>query len=332
MILLRISHFVLLCLFTLVPFYSVHASNDLGDRFSGSILLQVEQNGEAWWVNPLDTSRHFLYRPENAYQLMRQEGIGITNTDLDKIPIGFYQVSGSDIDGDGLVDNFEKAIRSNPYFTDTDNDGYTDKEEAIAGFKVNGEGAMPHDSSFTQNHLGKIFLQVESYGEAWWVNPDDGKRYYLGGVVDAFNLMRFYGKGISDVDIETIHMTDTRLECDSIRCAIDATNTGVQSDGFFELEFFDNLKFAYSTTLSPNASAIYTELESFDEDAFRQIFSEIFGPEVVDEMINIYLYGDISSQVACSFAKQDELIGYMEKLEDNTLSSEPACLVVESIY
>lgn len=33
---------------------------------------------------------------------------------------------------------------------------------------------------------GKILLQVESAGEAWYVNPDNEKRYYLGRPSDAF--------------------------------------------------------------------------------------------------------------------------------------------------
>ena len=37
---------------------------------------------------------------------------------------------------------------------------------------------------------GKILLQVESHGEAWYVNTGDGKRYFLGRPADAFRVMR----------------------------------------------------------------------------------------------------------------------------------------------
>ncbi|MCX6796782.1 MAG: PA14 domain-containing protein, partial [Candidatus Falkowbacteria bacterium] len=47
---------------------------------------------------------------------------------------------------------------------------------------------------------GKILLQVESHGEAWYINPGDAKRYYLGRPVDAFNLMRTLGLGVSNAD------------------------------------------------------------------------------------------------------------------------------------
>ena len=49
---------------------------------------------------------------------------------------------------------------------------------------------------------GRILLQVESHGEAWYVNPQDGNRYYLGRPHDAFALMRVMGLGASNKDIK----------------------------------------------------------------------------------------------------------------------------------
>lgn len=49
---------------------------------------------------------------------------------------------------------------------------------------------------------GKILLQVESKGEAWYVNPDNEKRYYLGRPADAFNVMRELGLGVSNKDFD----------------------------------------------------------------------------------------------------------------------------------
>ncbi|NQT50158.1 hypothetical protein HQ571_05675 [Candidatus Kuenenbacteria bacterium] len=45
---------------------------------------------------------------------------------------------------------------------------------------------------------GKILLQVEENGEAWYVYPVDSKRYYLGRPIDAFNVMKTLGLGISE--------------------------------------------------------------------------------------------------------------------------------------
>lgn len=55
-------------------------------RLSGRILLKVEDNGKAYYVNPLDLKLHFLGRPNDAFQLMRTLGLGITNNNLATIP------------------------------------------------------------------------------------------------------------------------------------------------------------------------------------------------------------------------------------------------------
>ena len=57
-------------------------ADDLSTQLKGRILLQVEANGEAWYVNPLDNQRYFLGRPADAFSLMRQLGLGISNEDF----------------------------------------------------------------------------------------------------------------------------------------------------------------------------------------------------------------------------------------------------------
>jgi len=55
-------------------------------RLSGKILLKVEDSGKAFYVNPVDLKMHYLGRPADAFQIMRELGLGITNNDLDTIP------------------------------------------------------------------------------------------------------------------------------------------------------------------------------------------------------------------------------------------------------
>jgi len=50
---------------------------------------------------------------------------------------------------------------------------------------------------------GRILLQVESHGEAWYVNPVNNQRYYLGRPSDAYALMRSLGLGISNADFNS---------------------------------------------------------------------------------------------------------------------------------
>jgi len=52
-------------------------------RLSGRILLQVEDRGQAWYVNPTDGLKYFLGRPEDAFALMRKLALGIDNKTFD---------------------------------------------------------------------------------------------------------------------------------------------------------------------------------------------------------------------------------------------------------
>lgn len=48
----------------------------------GRILLQVQRNGESWYVNPNTGLRYFLGRPADAFMVMRKQGLGVSNTDF----------------------------------------------------------------------------------------------------------------------------------------------------------------------------------------------------------------------------------------------------------
>lgn len=51
---------------------------------------------------------------------------------------------------------------------------------------------------------GRILLQVDGRGEAWYVNPIDKKRYYLKDGQAAFDIMRKFGLGIKNEDLNKI--------------------------------------------------------------------------------------------------------------------------------
>ena len=51
---------------------------------------------------------------------------------------------------------------------------------------------------------GKILLAVEGHGEAWYINPTDEKKYYLGRPADAFRIMRGLAIGISNADFSLL--------------------------------------------------------------------------------------------------------------------------------
>lgn len=56
-------------------------------RLSGKILLKVEDSGKAYYVNPVDFKMYFLGRPSDAFEVMRNLGLGVSNNDINKIDI-----------------------------------------------------------------------------------------------------------------------------------------------------------------------------------------------------------------------------------------------------
>jgi hypothetical protein len=123
------------------------------ERFRGRILFAPYFNGEAYYVHPADAKAYYLNRPQDAFNIMRTFGVGITNADLAKIP----------------------------------------KQDDLK----NPQG----DKKLQDRLAGKILLQVESAGEAWYVEPRTKKRYYLGRPKDAFNIMRSLSTGVSNEDL-----------------------------------------------------------------------------------------------------------------------------------
>ena len=70
----------------LTPTKSVNfKKSNFANKLKGKILLQIESRGEAWYINPKDEKRYYMANGNEAYNLMRNLGIGITNKDLDKI-------------------------------------------------------------------------------------------------------------------------------------------------------------------------------------------------------------------------------------------------------
>jgi len=138
----------------------VNAQN-LSNKLSGQIALQVEDKGQAWYVDPVTEKRAFLGRPDDAFRVMREMGLGISNANLNKI---------------------------------------AKKDEA------------DKDLMFAKKMAGRILLQTESKGEAWYVYPKNFKRYYLGRPADAFKVMRELGLGISSSNLNLIPVNDKYAE------------------------------------------------------------------------------------------------------------------------
>jgi hypothetical protein len=53
---------------------------------AGKILLDVEKNGEAYYIYPVDRKAYYLGRPADAFAIMRKLGLGASNDTIDQIP------------------------------------------------------------------------------------------------------------------------------------------------------------------------------------------------------------------------------------------------------
>jgi hypothetical protein len=116
----------------------------------------------------------------NIYSFLINYSTGVSAWDIAKIPLAEYNFGGEDIDGDGLSDAIELALGTDISKADTDGDGFDDKSEFLNGYNPWNENKLAVDYTFIALNSGLILIQVEEDRQAWYINPNDGKRYFLG--------------------------------------------------------------------------------------------------------------------------------------------------------
>jgi len=127
----------------------------------------------------------------NIFNTLVQLGVGTSNKDLSKIMVADWNLNNStDTDKDGLSDVVEVSLGTDPTKADTDGDKFSDKDEILKGYNPLGAGKLPLSESFAKMNSGKILIQIEGKKEAWYVNPKDLKRYFLGLPGDAVKAMQ----------------------------------------------------------------------------------------------------------------------------------------------
>ena len=83
---------IIFTLFSAICFAQISvADENLSQRLSGYMLLQVESHGKAWYVNPDNCKKYYLGRPSSAFDIMRKLGTGITNENLSKFTVGIIE-------------------------------------------------------------------------------------------------------------------------------------------------------------------------------------------------------------------------------------------------
>lgn len=187
----------------------VSVDNRFVRRVEGRILLQVERRGEAWYVDPVSRNRFYLADGETAYQALKQFGLGISNADLAQLPIGQEpRFEMADTDSDGLSDVLEVSLGTRALEPDSDGDTYPDGVEVQNGYNPLGVGKLTISQPLANRLAGRILLQIENHGEAWYVNPKDNRRYYLANGQAAYQIMRYLSLGATTGDLRKINVAE----------------------------------------------------------------------------------------------------------------------------
>jgi len=185
----------------------------LAQRLNGYILLQVEANGEAWYVDPVSLTRTYMKNGAVAYEMMRSFGLGITDADLAKIP----------------------AVS-------------TTEEMKTAT-------SICSTNTLANRLKGRILLQVQQNGEAWYVYPKTCRRIYMKDGAAAYQIMRYLSLGITNSNLSLVPINqnfDTdNITADTDINDADQTDTIVRGtvDTDFIVEVYDENKTLFGTTL-----------------------------------------------------------------------------------
>ena len=194
-------------------------ASDLPFRLRGHLLLAVQSQGQVWYVDMENGLRYSLVQPRQFHALLREKGQGVFDADLRRIPVAVdSRLVVIDSDNDGLDDRLERALGTDPFLADTDGDGYPDGLEVRNHFDPLGPDRLPIDWDFARRLSGRILLQVEGNGEAWYVHPRNQYRYFLSGHEALLRLTGYLGIGISNFDLDTV--IDSRAVAEQARKSI----------------------------------------------------------------------------------------------------------------
>ncbi len=255
--------FIITLIITLSPILASAAS-----FHSGKIYLQVEANGEAWYIYPVNDNRYYLGRPDDAFSIMRNLGLGISNANLAQIPIGIIQTNASDIDNDGLEDDLEVAIGTNAFSADTDNDDFSDKSEIESWHNPKGDGSLPKNQDLINRLKGRILLQVEKNGEAWYLNPNNNKRYFLGRPANAFAIMRELGIGITNANLSNIKVKYILGQKTlGSNYTLNYPNNWSVSEFAYESDYYNGLTVSYDSIIRSSTDDSYIQILTLETTA-----------------------------------------------------------------
>lgn len=157
----------------------------IGDRYladnAGFFRLAISGQNQPPYQHPdpqppqqqcFDTADYKVYR-----QRWEKQSLMSSRLLLARVPIRIERTvhSGPDSDDDGIADAMERALGTDPYDHDSDNDGYDDKTEILNDYDPNGPGRKPIDVRIIRQMTGRSFV----IDNALWYVDTDGKAYFI---------------------------------------------------------------------------------------------------------------------------------------------------------
>lgn len=117
---------------------SLNVDYELTHNMRGKFLLQVEENGEAWYVNPLDNLRYSIANGKEGLKTLQKLGIEVDDVKMRAIPItkelGFSQTKSDSINFD-MYNMLKDTLKNNYYKPEVieDKDLFYGSLEGMAG-------------------------------------------------------------------------------------------------------------------------------------------------------------------------------------------------------
>ncbi|PIP60429.1 hypothetical protein COX00_03375 [Candidatus Uhrbacteria bacterium CG22_combo_CG10-13_8_21_14_all_47_17] len=161
---------------------------------------------------------------------------------------------------------------------------------------------LQENTALRQRLSGAVLLQVESHGEAWYVNPTDLKRYPLKTAEDALFIIKTFGLGISLSNLSSIPIEQTIAGAVSLlyppfvaQAPLGDWSDPRQADGCEEASTLMAIAWARGEALSPQ-TALNKIIEMSDwEESVYGYFRDTSVQDTANRLLHQYEHFDTYS-------------------------------------
>jgi uncharacterized protein YkwD len=101
--------------------------------------------------------------------------------------------------------------------------------------KISNQGQL----NFIVHAKGKIFLQVQDRGQAWYVNPINGQRYYLTSLQGINAVIKMLGLGISNANLAQITAAQSPSPSSSAQPQLEPQNPLIAAATPYDLSYLE---------------------------------------------------------------------------------------------